>query len=63
VIFIQNGYYKGGVFKFVINIPEEYPDAAPSVRFLTDMFHPLINTSGNCAILHKFPRWRPHQGS
>ncbi|KAJ3079620.1 hypothetical protein HK102_003659 [Quaeritorhiza haematococci] len=62
VIFIHRGYYKEGVFKFFIEIPQDYPETGPEVRFLTDMFHPLIDTqTGAFSLKQQFPRWRPHK--
>ena len=34
-IFIRSGGYAKGVFKFRMDIPEEYPDARPNVFFET----------------------------
>ncbi|RVW25822.1 Ubiquitin-conjugating enzyme E2 36 [Vitis vinifera] len=33
----------GGVFKLELFLPEEYPMAAPKVRFLTKIYHPNID--------------------
>ena len=35
--------YQGGVFKFVVEFPQLYPTARPSVRFLTSVYHPLVH--------------------
>ncbi|KAJ3116388.1 hypothetical protein HDU96_009746 [Phlyctochytrium bullatum] len=62
VLFIHRGYYKEGVFKFIMTIPDGYPDEGPSVRFITDMFHPLIdNRDGHFSLRQQFPAWRPHR--
>ncbi|KAM3586769.1 hypothetical protein VKS41_001826 [Umbelopsis sp. WA50703] len=61
VLFVHKGYYRSGVFKFRINIPESYPNAPPTVTFLTDMFHPLVDNQGRLSIAQQFPVWRPHQ--
>ncbi|KAI8817197.1 ubiquitin-conjugating enzyme/RWD-like protein [Fimicolochytrium jonesii] len=61
VLFIHRGYYKEGVFKFVIEIPKAYPNAGPSVLFLTDMFHPLIGRDGRFSLSQQFPVWRPRK--
>jgi hypothetical protein len=60
-LFVHKGFYRSGVFKFRINIPESYPNAPPTVTFLTDMFHPLVDTQGRLSIAQQFPVWRPHQ--
>eukprot|EP00842_Homolaphlyctis_polyrhiza_P000305 jgi/Hompol1/1275/HPOL_001152-RA len=60
VIFIHRGYYREGVFKFHIEIPANYPESIPTVRFLTDMFHPLIDRDGFFNLAQQFPTWRPN---
>ncbi|SAL94866.1 hypothetical protein [Absidia glauca] len=61
VLFLHQGLYSSGVFKFRIVIPDKYPSAAPSVTFLTDVFHPLIDSQGNLTLTPGFPVWRAHQ--
>ncbi|CAO3589915.1 unnamed protein product [Absidia cylindrospora] len=61
VVFVHKGYYRSGVFKFRMYIPESYPDHPPSVTFLTDMFHPLVDSQGSVSLSQQFPTWRPHQ--
>ncbi|RUS22628.1 hypothetical protein BC937DRAFT_88233 [Endogone sp. FLAS-F59071] len=60
-LFVHKGYYRNGVFKFRISIPPEYPERAPTVDFLTDMFHPLVDQKGGFNMGQQFPAWRPHQ--
>jgi len=43
VIFIREGPYKDGIFKFEIRIPSSYPKSAPEVYFTTYVGHPLID--------------------
>ncbi|ELR14320.1 Ubiquitinconjugating enzyme subfamily protein [Acanthamoeba castellanii str. Neff] len=57
VMFIRQGLYKKGVFKFVLSIPEAYPDAAPTLRFVTPVFHPLVSAQGEVDLTRAFPRW------
>ncbi|KAF7726355.1 hypothetical protein EC973_008935 [Apophysomyces ossiformis] len=61
VLFVHKGYYRSGVFKFRLTIPESYPNHPPAVAFLTDMFHPLVDVNGNVSISQQFPTWRPYQ--
>ena len=50
--------YAGGIFRFKLMFPDEYPDLPPTVRFSTDMFHPLVNSNGSFLMIHKFPVWQ-----
>ncbi|KAI9294087.1 UBC-like protein [Neoconidiobolus thromboides FSU 785] len=59
VLFIHKGYYKGAVLKFRIDIPISYPNSSPSVTFLTDVFHPLVDKNGQLNLEFKFPSWTP----
>lgn len=59
VIFVHQGYYSSGAFKFRVAIPEAYPEYPPSVTFISDMFHPLIDNGGNLSLSQQFPTWRP----
>ncbi|ROT68317.1 AKT-interacting protein isoform X3 [Penaeus vannamei] len=44
VIFIRQGMYQEGIFRFNLHIPENYPDGdVPTVVFETPVFHPLID--------------------
>ncbi|CAO3614883.1 unnamed protein product [Cunninghamella echinulata] len=61
VLFIYRGSYTSGVFKFRIIVPENYPYNAPTVGFLTDIFHPLVDHQGYLSLGQQFPSWRPHQ--
>jgi len=60
-LFIHKGYYRDAVFKFQLSIPQDYPDRRPTVRFNSDMWHPLIDNQGYLALQYQFPQWRPHR--
>eukprot|EP00747_Dinoflagellata_sp_TGD_P167542 gnl/TRDRNA2_/TRDRNA2_192129_c0_seq1.p1 gnl/TRDRNA2_/TRDRNA2_192129_c0~~gnl/TRDRNA2_/TRDRNA2_192129_c0_seq1.p1 ORF type:complete len:260 (-),score=60.10 gnl/TRDRNA2_/TRDRNA2_192129_c0_seq1:121-900(-) len=63
VLFARQGLYRGGVFKFEMELaPEDYPEQAPSLRFLTPIFHPLVDpSSGEVDLFSFFPKfkWQP----
>ncbi|KAG0741736.1 hypothetical protein G6F57_005927 [Rhizopus arrhizus] len=61
VIFVHQGYYSSGTFKFRLAIPESYPEYPPAVTFMSDMFHPLVDGGGNLSITQQFPTWRPYE--
>jgi ubiquitin-protein ligase len=41
VIFVRHGHYQRGVFKFVMELPDSYPERAPRVTFLSSVYHPV----------------------
>ena len=43
MIFIREGPYKDGIFKFEIKIPSSYPKNPPEVYFTSEVNHPLID--------------------
>lgn len=46
VLFVEEGPYHDGVFRFTIDLPDTYPLHPPQIRLQTDCYHPLINASG-----------------
>ncbi|TPX44991.1 hypothetical protein SeMB42_g03427 [Synchytrium endobioticum] len=63
VLFLHRGFYAAGVFKFLLKIPLEYPQVAPTVTFLTDVFHPLITPDGSMHLGQLATSWRPRTDS
>ncbi len=55
--------YAGGVFRLDIQIPPEYPLKPPSIRFMTKIYHPNIDTEGRICLdtLNMPPKgaWKP----
>ena len=63
VIFVHSGYFAGGVFKFRIHIPPDFPNnsAAPKLVFDPPIFHPLVNpNTGELDLTKVYQTWRPH---
>ncbi|XP_011505864.1 PREDICTED: protein crossbronx homolog [Ceratosolen solmsi marchali] len=60
VQFIRQGMYQGGVFRFTISLPQNFPDGkCPNVIFQTKVFHPLINyITGELNTIWGFPEWK-----
>ena len=57
MIFIRDGPYKGGIYKFEIKFPSEYPTKSPEVYFQTNILHPLIQETTGKLDLIKFSNW------
>ncbi|XP_050487375.1 AKT-interacting protein-like isoform X2 [Bombus huntii] len=60
VQFVRQGIYQGGIFRFNITLPQNFPDGGcPKVTFQTPVFHPLIDSeSGELYTSWGFPEWR-----
>lgn len=56
LLIVRSGIFYGGIFRFTINIPDDYPDTTslPIVQFEESLFHPLINPKSNCVDLTRF---------
>lgn len=51
--------YEGGLFKLEIKFPTNYPFKAPTVSFLTKVYHPNISASGGICISILKDDWAP----
>jgi len=60
IIFIRLGVYQEGIFRFRIQIPENYPDGdCPRLLFEHPVFHPLVDTeSFELDVKRGFHKWR-----
>nr|XP_042908824.1 AKT-interacting protein isoform X2 [Parasteatoda tepidariorum]XP_042908825.1 AKT-interacting protein isoform X2 [Parasteatoda tepidariorum] len=60
VIFIRQGLYQGGIFRFTLYVPDNYPDCdCPILVFDPPVFNPLINIeTGELDVKRAFPKWR-----
>ena len=56
---VNQGYYSDCILKFRLVFPKDYPNSAPQVQFLTDVFHPLISQKdGSFNLAPRFRPWR-----
>jgi len=51
--------YEGGIFEIEIRFPNDYPIRAPTVKFITEIFHANVNTSGAICMSSLFGNWKP----
>lgn len=60
IIFIRQGIYQEGIFRFKISIPENYPDGdCPKLVFEHPVFHPLVDTETHeLDVRRGFHKWR-----
>ncbi|KAK6178578.1 hypothetical protein SNE40_013335 [Patella caerulea] len=59
-IFVREGLYQEGVFRFTMTIPDTYPDSdCPQLLFDFPIFHPIIHpVTGDLDVKRGFPKWR-----
>ncbi|XP_012279302.1 protein crossbronx homolog [Orussus abietinus] len=60
VQFVRQGFFRGGVFRFTVTLPPNFPDGGcPKVVLQSSVFHPLINPeTGELNTAWGFPEWR-----
>ncbi|XP_076111269.1 AKT-interacting protein homolog A-like isoform X2 [Mytilus galloprovincialis] len=60
ILFMRQGLYQEGVFRFKLTIPDNFPDGeCPSLVFDFPVFHPLVDPStGELDVKRAFPKWR-----
>uniref|UniRef100_T1ISW3 UBC core domain-containing protein n=1 Tax=Strigamia maritima TaxID=126957 RepID=T1ISW3_STRMM len=60
VLFASHNYYEDGVFRFILHIPDNYPNGmVPRLFFQPPIFHPLVDAeTGELDLLREFSKWR-----
>ncbi len=54
--------YEKGLFKLLLEFPENYPDEPPDIKFETKIFHPNISmTDGAICLSSKSNEWEQHK--
>jgi len=51
--------FEDGTFKLRVEFTEEYPNRPPSVRFISEMFHPNVYADGGICLDILQNRWSP----
>lgn len=55
----ETSLYRDTELELVVYIPENYPYAPPKIAFITPLYHPNINSSGNICISTLSKDWSP----
>ncbi|PWN50941.1 UBC-like protein, partial [Violaceomyces palustris] len=63
VTFIRKGPYTGGIFRFDIVFPVNFPAATPQVYFPPTLLHPLVDpNTGRMLLTSRFTNgWKPRE--
>lgn len=62
VIFVRRGPYTNGIFKFELNLPQQYNDLNqhPVIRFTSFVYNPYVDPeTGKLDLETAYPRWDP----
>lgn len=51
--------WEGGIYQVRLQFPDQYPEKAPRVRFITEMFHPNIFPDGTLCLDIIQDKWKP----
>ena len=44
---VKEGFYEGGIFRFIVEFQEDFPESKPVVTFKGPIFSPLVDSKGN----------------
>lgn len=51
--------FEDGTFRLILQFDEQYPNKPPTVRFISEMFHPNVYASGELCLDILQNRWSP----
>lgn len=64
IIFVRRGLYSNAIFKFTMDLPEQYNsvDSFPRIHFTSNVYNPHVNPkTGALDIQSAYPTWDPHR--
>ena len=63
VIFVRRGLYSNAIFKFTMELPEEYNsvDTFPRITFTSNVYNPHVSPQGELDVKSAYPTWDPHR--
>lgn len=56
-VMVKEGFYEDGIFRFMLEIPERFPQEMPRVTFKTELLHPMVGPGGEFDLTRLFPDW------
>ena len=56
---LQDTPFEDGAFKLTLEFTEEYPSKPPTVRFVSEIFHPNVYANGDICLDILQNRWSP----
>lgn len=58
----KNSCYEKGLFKLLLEFPDNYPDEPPNIKFVTKIYHPNISIDdGAICVSSKSTEWEQHK--
>jgi len=55
----ENTPWDGGTFRLVLEFTEDYPNKAPNVKFVSEIFHPNVYADGSICLDILQNNWSP----
>ncbi len=58
----KNSCYEKGLFKLLLEFPDNYPNEPPNIKFVTKIYHPNISfDDGTICVSSKSTEWEQHK--
>ena len=60
---IKEGFYENGIFRFILEFPQNFPSKIPLFTFKSSIYHPMISNEGILDLDSLFPEWSLSTGN